>query len=500
MPSVNTPFIDTLSEAPRLCEELAERVQSELDGRSKGDRAITRVSVSVPRDVDLLGWMRAQRASEGVYWSPRDPEATLVSANEGRPAVGRSEEDHQQTVAAVGAADVVLSATQPIQYEQLERALATRFQACEVESRYYGGLRFDAPQSRTTRGTGAPWGAFGTYRFVLPRFELRDIRGGLTLTCNLVLPRDAGRTEAIVEAIHRLVFPTSVSPESLPKPLGRTDRPTEDGWSGMVQWALQAISDGALAKVVLARQVALELGQPLDPLLVLHHLKAATPRCFHFAVRPAGATAFLGASPERLFRRTGRRVVSEAVAGTRGRGETPEADAALREELLNSSKERREHAFVQDAIREALETLCTSVEGSASPSDLALARGRHLHARLTGHLRSDASTVDLLDRLHPTPAVGGVPTADALAAIRTQEPFDRGWYAGPVGWIEPGAAEFAVAIRSGVVRDSRLALFSGAGIVDGSVPEREWDEIEQKIGDFAAVLGLVGHRNGARSS
>jgi Isochorismate synthase len=185
--------------------------------------------------------------------------------------------------------------------------------------------------------------------------------------------------------------------------------------------------------------------------------------------------------------------MSEAVAGTRGRGDTPEADAALRDELMDSPKERREHAFVQEAIRDELDRLCTSVEAPEAPSDLALAQGRHLHARLTGTLRSGTSTLDLLDALHPTPAVGGVPTDAALGAIRTQEPFDRGWYAGPVGWIGADAAEFAVAIRSGLVRDDRLALFSGAGIVDGSEPEREWDEIEQKIGDFASILGLDGH-------
>jgi menaquinone-specific isochorismate synthase len=192
-------------------------------------------------------------------------------------------------------------------------------------------------------------------------------------------------------------------------------------------------------------------------------------------------------------------VVSEAVAGTRERGETPEADAALREELLTSAKERREHAFVQRAIQRALETLCTSVEAADAPSELALARGRHLHAAIRGALSPDTATVDLLEALHPTPAVGGVPTDAALSAIRQQEPFDRGWYAGPVGWIGPDAADFAVAIRSGLLRPTRLALFSGAGIVDGSAPDREWAEIEQKIGDFAAVLGLLGHQDGIRS-
>jgi len=169
----------------------------------------------------------------------------------------------------------------------------------------------------------------------------------------------------------------------------------------------------------------------------------------------------------------------------------------LRDELFESPKERREHAFVQEAIRAELEQLCTNVETPDAPGELALARSRHLHAPLTGTLRSGMGTIDLLKGLHPTPAVGGVPKDAALTAIRTQEPFDRGWYAGPVGWVGDGEAEFSVAIRSGLVQNARLALFSGAGIVDGSVPDREWEEIEQKIGDFAAVLDLGKCENGA---
>lgn len=260
----------------------------------------------------------------------------------------------------------------------------------------------------------------------------------------------------------------------------------------MVRWALATIGDGPLDKVVLARRVGLTVDTEVDPLLVFQHLVGATPGCFHFAFRPGERTAFIGASPERLFRRRGNRVVTEAVAGTRRRGETAEADAALRRELMSSAKERREHAFVQEALEKDLETLCSSVDEPVPPSDLALARGRHLHAALAGTLRKEVSTVDLLDVLHPTPAVGGVPAEEALTAIRAQEPFDRGWYAGPVGWIGTDAAEFAVAIRSGLIRNSDIALFSGAGIVEGSVPGQEWEEIEQKIADFAAILGLKG--------
>jgi menaquinone-specific isochorismate synthase len=453
-------------------EALADRVAHVLDSRTNGTSRIVRTSVALPREVDPLRWVRAQQEDEAAYWSARDEEGTI---------------------AAVGAADVVKSAERPIDYDGLRRQLNERLAHAEAPIRYYGGLRFDASHPKTVGHLDAPWAAFGTLRFVLPRFELHSQGNQTTLVCNLLLPHDGGKKDALFDAIQRLSFPELNTPAPLPAPLDRTDAPDRTGWNEVVRWALDAIADRELDKVVLARRVSLDFGTALGPFRVLQYLRRATPRCFHFAVRPANGAAFIGASPERLFRRTGDQVVSEAVAGTRARGKTDEADAALRDELMQSPKERREHAFVQKAIQADLEKLCTSVEGPDTPSDLALARGRHLHARLTGTLQNGASTLDLLDALHPTPAVGGVPKDRALTAIRSQEHFDRGWYAGPVGWIGPNAAEFAVAIRSGLVQDKRLALFSGAGIVDGSVPEREWDEIEQKIGDFASVLGLDGH-------
>lgn len=470
--------ISSIDGADAVRDALATQVRDALTARTNGHPRAVRVQVDLPRAVEPLVWLRAQAQEAATYWSARN---------------------EQTAVATLGTADVVASTDGPLSDDHLRRELGRRLQRTEAPVRYYGGLRFDATYPKAENGLEAPWAAFGTSRFILPRFELRTGEDGTTLACNLLLPRDTGREGRVIEQVRTLVFPADDPSASLPAPLGRTDVPDQQGWTRMVRWALDAIDDRALDKVVLARRVALDLGTALDPFRVLQHLKRATPRCFHFAVRPAaGAATFIGASPERLFRRTDDQVESEAVAGTRPRGDTPEADAALRDELLESPKERREHAFVQEAIRERLDGLCTAVDAPDTPSDLALARGRHLHAPLTGTLRPGTTTLDLLDALHPTPAVGGVPTDAALAAIRSQEPFDRGWYAGPVGWIGADAAEFAVAIRSGLVEDSRLALFSGAGIVDGSVPEQEWAEIEQKIGDFASVLGLNGRATDAQ--
>src|SRR5690606_17933520 len=151
--------------------------------------------------------------------------------------------------------------------------------------------------------------------------------------------------------------------------------------------------------------------------------------------------------------------------------------------------DRREHGFVRDAVQAALDPLTESLATDGETSALTLARGRHLYAGLRGRLRDGVSIFDVLAALHPTPAVGGTPRGAAVAAIAEREPFDRGLYAGPVGWIGRDAAELAVGIRSGLVRGDGLDLFSGAGLVEGSDPAAEWAEYEHKIGDFALVLG-----------
>ena len=245
-----------------------------------------------------------------------------------------------------------------------------------------------------------------------------------------------------------------------------------------------------MGKVVLARRAVFGFGEDLDGLLLAEELRDAAPDCFRFYVQPVEGAAFLGASPERLFRREGRSVRSEAVAGTRPRGASSAADEELREELLGSEKDHSEHRFVKFGIEESLRPLCVRLDVEDGVSEMKLASRRHLVSRVRGELREGVADAEVLRALHPTPAVGGYPGVAALEGIRELEPFDRGWYAGPIGWVGADASEFAVGIRSGLVRGSTLTLFSGAGIVPGSDPDEEWAEVEQKIGDFTGAFGL----------
>ena len=373
--------------------------------------------------------------------------------------------------------------------EALRKQVASLLVSDYSGARYYGGLRFDP-----SREPDEEWSSFGAYSFVLPRFELHTGEGEATLVCNLVLPRDADRSEEILEGVEGLVFPQDASDgaleDLLPAPVSRTDGPDLRGWRANVERELRLFSEGSLGKVVLARRAGLDFAADLDPTLLAESLKAVTPGCFHFYVEPERGVAFLGASPERLFRREGRSVQSEAVAETRPRGASSADDDGLRDDLLHSEKDLSEHAYVRIGIHEALGPLCEEIEVESDISEMKLARGRHLRSRVRGTLREGVTDAALLDALHPTSAVGGHPRGEALGEIRALEPFDRGWYAGPIGWIGTDASDFAVGIRSALVRGRTLALFSGAGIVAGSVPDEEWAEIEQKIGDFTRMFGL----------
>lgn len=412
---------------------------------------------------DPLAWLAAQHGADAIYWRGRGSGAAHAY-------IGVSDR-------LAGDPDEVLA------------TLRERLPHLPKRARYVGGFRFapDAP-------VGTEWSDFDVARFVLPRVEFCMRDGQATLAVNLVFPRDAERPERVLAELDALRWPDLPAMPSLPLPVSRTDAPDREGWRAGVEAALDAFATTGLEKVVLARRADFAFAEPLDPFALLGRLEAATPSCFHFLVRPAEGTAFVGASPERLFRKDGAELRTEAVAGTRPRGESASRDAALRDELRFSEKDQREHGYVLAAIRDALEPLSDRLTADAETSDLRLARGRHLYAGVEATLKPDIHAFDVLRALHPTPAVGGTPTPDAMDRIEAVEPFDRGWYAGPVGWIGRDDAEFAVAIRSGLVRETdggaTLSLFSGAGIVRGSEPEAEWAEIEQKIGDFARVLGL----------
>lgn len=344
-----------------------------------------------------------------------------------------------------------------------------------------GGAAFFA-QSGQTEG----WRSFPSAALVLPRHAIIQRGGQFFLSINQ--PIRAGETRAAVTERLRAEAAalsaeqtTHTSADSTPAEWRalETDRAH---WRQSVRDAVTHIRHGILRKVVLARPLTILPKRPVEPAELLQRLGDSCPDCFRFLFEFQPGAAFAGATPERLAAVQDGHLRTAAIAGSMRRGITPEEDDALARQLLESPKNRREHALVVDYLRARLDPLTTKLIIAPNPDLLRLPNIQHLRTPITGRLRAGCSPLDVAAALHPTPAVGGLPAESALDFIRRREGFDRGWYAGPVGWLDSsGNGDFAVAIRSALFHPHEITLFGGAGIVDGSDPDREWEETDLKM-------------------
>lgn len=447
---------------------LAARIAQALCAYAVPAGRIVRVEVPI-EEIAPLAWLREQRGFTQYYWRERDGGFTM---------------------AGVGEADVLMQNGSNETSATVFARMRARLDYQHPALRYYGGFRF-----RRGPGKGERWRAFKDYRFIVPRFELLKRKRGCVLACNVLCgsaQENAAALDAVIADLTRLRFKREPSLLRTPRVTAREDHPDEAGWAALVNSALDAIKAGTMQKAVLARETCFTMEDTLDPMSLLARLAAASPSSYEFCFHPVADRAFVGASPERLFKRNNVLIESEALAGTRPRGKSDEEDIELGNELMHSEKERAEHGFVSSMLREHLAQLCVEVEMPAQPRLKRLRHVQHLYTPIQGILKDvrDADAV-LLDTLHPTPAVGGTPREAALAWLDVNEPFDRGIYAGPVGWVGFDGAEFCVAIRSGLVRGNSVAVYCGAGIVPGSVPAEEWAEVENKMANFLDALSPV---------
>jgi menaquinone-specific isochorismate synthase len=256
---------------------------------------------------------------------------------------------------------------------------------------------------------------------------------------------------------------------------------TRDDWRAIVRAALDAIARGNLEKVVLAREVVVEADTPFDAREVAIRLVSQQPGAYVYA-----SEGLVGASPELLVRRFGSDVESLPVAGTA----VADGDTASLRALAESVKDQREHRFVVEAIVDALRERCDDLDAGSVPEVAVFGHVAHLATRVRGRLREPAaSALDLARTLHPSPAVGGTPRDAAVEAIRSLEGFDRGRYAGPVGWVDArGDGEWAIALRGAQLDGARARLVAGAGIVEGSDPDAEWSETQAKFEPMLRAL------------
>lgn len=351
--------------------------------------------------------------------------------------------------------------------------------------RFFGGGRF-------TPGGGiddVAWDPFGGWAFVVPRLLVALTEDGVSASLtHLFEPGTPDDPDAVLDsALACALADRGPSTEGLP---GRPSIVERAAWERMVADVLERIAGDHHRKVVLARCAAESSAEPFDTGRVLSRLAARYRECFVFAYRDGPAT-WLGASPELLCSLDGGVVQAASLAGSKPRGHDDESDRRLARELWTSEKERTEHALVANAIGEALVPLCDDVSAPEAPEVMRMANIQHLYTPVSGRLHAGLDVMNVVEALHPTPAVGGWPRDDALEAIEATERLDRGWYAGPIGWLDmSGDGEFAVALRVALVGGCEARLYAGSGIVAGSEPPVEYDETETKLCPLREALGV----------
>jgi salicylate biosynthesis isochorismate synthase len=325
------------------------------------------------------------------------------------------------------------------------------------------------PEIALARG---PEGAFLTASiFLEPGTEPGDL-----------LKRAAARIGSLRAAV---LTPADPHPSAATRIVGRYP---PHRYERIVASAVERIRSTSIDKVVLARELTVEAPAAHDPVALFGALRDLFPSCFCFCVG-TGQAAFLGASPELLVRRSGAVAATVALAGTTARSADPAVDDHLGEAMLRSPKVREEHGIVVRRIERTLRPHAVWVHAENQPFVVKVGNLQHLATPIRAQLAESHSAIELAGFLHPTPAIGGEPRAPALELIQELEGIDRGWYTGPVGWMDAAEdGEFCVGLRSALIRDREAHLFAGCGIVSDSDPAAELQESELK---FEALLPLL---------
>lgn len=348
-----------------------------------------------------------------------------------------------------------------------------------------GGMSFDPLKQTSTL-----WGKFPQLAFTVPKFMLTKKGDSYYLTINCQVNEDnhpqqlADRLKKMEETLFDI---SGYIPDGPAIEITKEVAPEE--WKQTVKQATDYIKQHNADKIVLARELQVELTDEAAISAVLEKLINTQPNSYVFAFE-RDSDCFVGASPERLVKQENNHVLSTCLAGTAPRGKMKQEDTKIANNLLHDVKNRKEHDFVVKMIRHSMEHYCSHVNVPDEPVIYPLKNLQHLYTPVKATLRQGYSIFDIIEKLHPTPALGGVPREKSLAFIREHEQLDRGWYGAPVGWLDSNHhGEFAVAIRSGLIQGDKASLFAGCGIVKDSDPEAEYDETNIKFTPMLSVLG-----------
>ncbi|WP_428848635.1 isochorismate synthase [Shewanella basaltis] len=421
---------------------------------------IIQLSVEAPA-LPLLSWLAAQTQFPKIYWHGRD---------------------RNEDVAAIGACKRFFFTEHVDDNDLAQIYQQQRNKTNQQDIRYYGGLSFDR--------TVASWPEFGRAHFILPRIELRRSGSTLRILINLNFEGTDPQQEiqAAISAIKEVQKPKPLSPPLKMSLMGRSDLPHYERWKELVEQVTQEKFNRTTPKVVLSRHTQIDVNDDIDPWTVLACWQGRNPNSFQFGFQFSPQRAFISCSPERLYLRRQQELFTEALAGTTIRGLNPDEDDILAQALLDDIKNSHENQLVRQHIVDVLTPLSQYVGADEQPKIFKLNHIQHLHRSIRAQLQPGVSDFELLRALHPTPAVGGLPREAALNFIRQREGYIRGWYAGACGYFNRNESEFSVAIRSALIEPRRINLFAGAGIVAGSDPLAEWQELENKLATVLSIL------------
>jgi menaquinone-specific isochorismate synthase len=433
---------------------------------------------------------RPQLVSISLEVEALDPLAVLESIFEAqerhfyveRPAEGLAVAGAEAVLAFTASGPDRFAACQRFIDETLENTLAVG----DLSAPFAGPHFFAAFTFADATEAGEPFEAATIF---VPRWQVARRDGRTVAVANLVVDA-AAPIEALAEKVWRARSKFGAFDYAAPEFPGRSAAAGAEvagvggdgSYTQAVTRALAGISSGDFEKIVLARAKDLTAAEALNPLRALNGLRQRFGDCYAFSVANGRGQSFIGASPERLLRVGEGRLLTEALAGSAARGASASEDAALAAALRRDDKELREHQLVLGFIAKALTSLGLEPEFPSRPDLRRFANVQHLHTPVRAALPAQVRLLDVLARLHPTPAVGGSPRDQAMARIRGLEAFPRGLYAGALGWIDAaGSGEFFVGLRSALIDGPRARLYAGAGIVAGSSPEKELAETEMKF-------------------
>ena len=415
------------------------REQLQLFAKEQGDKPTVNLVIPLKK-FNLLSFLKGQStAQHSIY-----------------PAIYWQDKEQQQTIVCLGQIETCQSIPSPA-----------------VQASYFGGLAFQQH--------GQQWTDFPAIRFIRPALEFKLENQEVTLTCHFNGKYQISKTIAYIERLQPSMALSKIEGNIN----SRIDSPNKTQWANLVELAIEY--KALIPKVVLSRQTELDCTNKINHIDLLNQWQQANPSSFHFSFQFSEEHAFIGCSPERLFKRENQDLITEALAGTINRGRNEREDRLLLQSLLTDKKIDRENYLVQEFIISNLKQLKAQVSNKDAYV-MQLQHVQHLCVPINAKLTEQTTDSQLIYRLHPTPAVGGSPKQPALQFIDDNEPYLRGWYAGTVGYLRKDKSDFSVAIRCALVSQHKIKLFAGAGIVTGSIASQEWQELDNKIETILEII------------